>query len=57
MSKITLILLGSLLLLAGQVCAWFLNNSQFAWDWWKDKPFLTAAIWAYPASLAFCWGS
>lgn len=57
MSKVTLILLGSLLLLFGQICAWFLNNSQFAWDWWMDKPLLTALIWAYPASLAFWWGS
>jgi len=57
MSKITLIILGSLMLLLGQVCAWFLNNSQFAWEWWKDKPLLTAGIWALPVSLAFWWGS
>ena len=57
MSKLTLILLGSLMLLLGQIFAWFLNNSQFAWDWWKDKPLLTTLIWAYPVSLAFWWGS
>ena len=57
MSKTTLILLGSLMLLLGQVFAWFLNNSQFVWDWWKDKPIFTAAIWAFPVSLAFWWGS
>ena len=57
MSKTTLIILGSLLLLLGQVFAWFLNNSQFAWEWWKDKPFFTAALWAFPVSLAFWWGS
>tara|TARA_R100001510_G_C7499700_1_gene103908 strand:+ start:202 stop:558 length:357 start_codon:yes stop_codon:yes gene_type:complete len=57
MSKTTLILVGSLMLLLGQVFAWFLNNSQFAWDWWKDKPVLTAVIWAFPVSLAFWWGS
>jgi hypothetical protein len=57
MSKTTLILLGSLLLLLGQVFAWFLNNSQFAWEWWKDKPLLTVAIYSFPVSLSFWWGS
>ena len=57
MSKTTLILLGSLILLFGQICAWFLNNSQFVWRWWSDKPVLTCLIWAGPASLAFWWGS
>ena len=57
MSKTTLIIIGSLFLLLGQVFAWFLNNSQFAWEWWKDKPLFTVAIWAFPVSLAFWWGS
>ena len=57
MTKTTLIILGSTMLLLGQICAWFLNNSQFARAWWKDKPFLTVFIWAYPASFAFWWGS
>ena len=52
MSKTSLIIFGSLMLLLGQVFAWFLNNSQFVWDWWKDKPIFTAAIWAFPVSLA-----
>ena len=57
MSKTTLILLGSLCLLLGQVCAWFLNNSQFVWYWWKDRPIITALIWSFPVSIAFWWGS
>jgi hypothetical protein len=57
MSKTTLIILGSLMLLLGQVFAWFLNNSQFVWEWWKDKPFITALVWSLPVSLAFWWGS
>jgi len=24
----------------GHMFAWFQLNSQFAWNWWKDKPFL-----------------
>jgi hypothetical protein len=54
MSKTTLIILGSLMLLLGQVFAWFLNNSQFVWEWWKDKPFITALVWSLPV---FWWGS
>jgi hypothetical protein len=56
-NKYYLILTGSSLLLLGQIFAWFLNNSQFVWEWWKDKPLLTAAIWSFPVSLAFWWGS
>ena len=51
------ILLGSVFLLIGQVLVWFLNNSQFAWDWWKDKPVLTCLIYSFPASLFFWYGS
>lgn len=57
MSKLTLILLGSLMLLLGQVFAWFLNNSQFVWEWWKDKPIITALLFGCPVSLAFWWGT
>ena len=41
----------------GHVCAWFQLNSQFAWEWWKDKPFVTVAIYSIPASLFFWYGS
>jgi|TARA_Y100001937_G_scaffold78835_1_gene106890 hypothetical protein len=57
MSKTTLILVGSLMLILGQIFAWFLNNSQFVWDWWKDKPVITSLIWSFPVSLTFWWGS
>tara|TARA_R110000824_G_scaffold173597_1_gene351733 strand:+ start:3458 stop:3811 length:354 start_codon:yes stop_codon:yes gene_type:complete len=56
-SKTTLIVYGSLLLLLGQVFAWFLNNSQFVWEWWEDKPLLTAALYSFPVSLSFWWGA
>jgi hypothetical protein len=57
MSKTSLIFFGSLMLLLGQIFAWFFNNSQFVWKWWSDKPVITTLIWAWPVSLAFWWGS
>ena len=45
------------LFLLGQTFIWFATNSQFVWDWWKDKPLITALIWSLPVSLAFWWGS
>ena len=57
MTQTVTILLGSLALLLGQVGAWFLNNSQFAWKWWEDKPLITILIWSIPSSTLFWWGS
>ena len=57
MSKNYFILLGLLYFAIGQTIIWFMNNSQFAWEWWKDKPFVTVAIYSIPASLFFWYGS
>ena len=51
------IIIACLLFALGQTLGWFQLNAQFVWDWWKDKPIITAAIWAFPVSLAFWWGS
>jgi len=37
----------------GNILAWFQFNSQFVWEWFKDKPILTCAIFSFPMSLAF----
>ena len=57
MTQTGTILLGSLALLLAQIGAWFLNNSQFAWGWWRDKPLITILIWSIPSSTFFWWGS
>jgi len=51
------IVLGTFFLIAGQILVWFMNNSQFAWEWWKDKPIFTCLIYCFPASLLFWYGS
>ena len=55
--KLNNIVLGSLFLIAGQIIIWFANNSQFVWEWWKDKPIITCLIYSFPASLIFWYGS
>tara|TARA_R110000824_G_scaffold390151_1_gene586490 strand:- start:153 stop:473 length:321 start_codon:yes stop_codon:yes gene_type:complete len=45
------------MILVGQIFAWFLNNSQFVWQWWRDKPIITCLIYCFPASLFFWYGS
>tara|TARA_R110000824_G_C14960738_1_gene651962 strand:+ start:142 stop:495 length:354 start_codon:yes stop_codon:yes gene_type:complete len=57
MTRAEQITIGSIFLLLGQVLVWFLNNSQFVWEWWKDKPLITCLIYAIPASILFWYGS
>ena len=47
------IYLGILLVFAGQVMGWFVSNSQFLSDWWKDKPIVAALVMGVPTSVAF----
>ena len=57
MSRAEQIIWGSICLLLGQILVWFLNNSQFVWEWWRDKPVITSLIYAMPASIMFWYGS
>ncbi len=43
--------------IVGHVCAWFQLNSQFIWDWWKDKPFTAIVIYSIPVGLSFWFGT
>ena len=47
------ILIGSLFFVVGNILAWFQFNSQFVWDWWKDRPILSNLIFAIPMGLCF----
>jgi hypothetical protein len=51
------IFLGSTLLILGQILVWFLNNSQFVWEWWKDKPIITVLIYSMPCGILFWYGT
>ena len=37
----------------GNILAWVQFNSQFVWDWWKDRPILSNLIFAIPMGLCF----
>ena len=50
------ILFACLLFTIGQLFGWFHLNSQFVWEWWKDKPFLPIFTFVFPASLCFWYG-
>ncbi len=45
------------LYIIGHTCAWFQLNSQFIWDWWRDKPFVAIAIYSIPVGLSFWMGT
>ena len=45
--------IGIILFAFANVLSWFQYNSQFVWDWWKDKPLLSQAIFAIPVGLCF----
>ena len=51
------IAIGAACFLLAQTLVWFSCNSQFAWEWWKDKPIITCLIYAFPSSLFFWYGS
>ena len=48
---------GMLLFIAGHTLAWFQLNSQFVWDWWREHPILTIAIYSIPVGLCFLYGT
>ena len=44
---------GILFFALGNIFAWFQFNSQFVWEWWRDKPLVTNLIFAIPTGLCF----
>ena len=45
--------IGILLLAIGNILAWFHFNSQFVWDWLKDKPIFSSFVFAIPVGICF----
>ena len=41
----------------GHALAWFQLNSQFIWDYWRDKPLLAILIYSVPVGLLFWMGA
>mgnify|MGYP003662087353 FL=1 len=46
-------LLACSLFALGQTFGWFQLNSQFVWEWWKDRPILATLLYSIPAGLCF----
>ena len=41
----------------GHALTWLNINAQFKWEFWRDKPILSACIYAIPTSLLFWYGT
>ena len=48
---------GILFFICGHAMGWFAGNSQFVWEFWKDKPILATLLFGTPAGLLFWYGS
>ena len=48
---------GFLFFTAAQMVAWYQLNSQFVWEYWKDKAILSSFLFAIPVSLLFWYGT
>ena len=49
--------LALLLFSIGHMLTWVNIYGQFAWEYWEDKPVLSAFIFAIPTSIIFWYGS
>tara|TARA_Y100001938_G_C8098556_1_gene439898 strand:+ start:3128 stop:3466 length:339 start_codon:yes stop_codon:yes gene_type:complete len=48
--------IGVLFFLFGQVMGWYQLNLQKMYDWWSDKPLLSAVLMGVPTSILFWYG-
>jgi len=51
------LLTGILFFILGHTLAWFQLNSQFVWEWWREHPLITVAIYSVPVGLCFLIGT
>ena len=50
------LILACCLFALGQTLAWFQINSQFVWEWWRDKPIVAVLLYGLPTGLCFLYG-
>ena len=41
----------------GHVLGWYSTNSQFVWEFWKDKPVIANIVFGIPAGVMFWYGT
>ena len=47
----------TLFFMLGHTLGWFQVNSQFVWQWWRDRPFMTVCIYAIPTALCYLYAA
>ncbi len=47
----------TLFFMAGHTLGWFQVNSQFAWEWWRDRPLFTVCLYSVPTALCYLYGA
>jgi len=48
--------LAFILMFTAHTLSWFQMNSQFIWQWWKERPMLSILIFSYPIAFLFYFG-
>ena len=51
------IIIGVIIGIFAHMISWFSFNSQFVWEYWKDKPIMSTMFFGFPANLAFWYAS
>lgn len=51
------LIVGFLLFMTAQTVAWYQLNSQFVWEYWKDKAILSSLMFSIPTALFFWYGT
>ena len=51
------IVLTTVLFFIANILVWYQLNSQFVWDFWKDKAVLSSLIFSIPVALLFWYGT
>ena len=50
------LLIAGCLFFTGHVLTWFQVNSQFIWQWWKERPLVSILVFSYPIAFMFYYG-
>ena len=45
------------LFVCGHVLAWYTHNSQFVWEFWKNRPVLSNVLFGLPCGIFFWYGA
>jgi len=51
------LLFAGFLFFCGHVLCWFQVNSQFVWEWWRNRPLTSILLFAYPIGFLFYYGA